>query len=779
MKSDIKRILFLSLFLAVLGLVCAGMLAVVNHITEPIIQDNKRKELEKQLEVINIKDPTEVECKLIKGVDAVYSGIYNKGEKDETECYVFQVTVKNDYTSITTIIAIGKEKGKIVALAPLSGDPSYTTHGKNDSFVMNNFGLIGSGSNNINSSFESVAGATKSSESIKNAAKLAYEQFFTLTSKPDDGDNDNDQDDDQTTRTYVYDGTYVAYDFVSGKDSPEIVIVEVVIKNDKVHNIIIDTVQGKDGKFNEQSKRELGSDYKMHYYTYAGIVGYENATMEGYKDWLKENNKLEWFEQIDVLADYILKNGVDSVVVNENDKFENIAGVTVSNYGYVDLVKEAIQNAKDGKLIALTPTGADLVIATGYVSSNGELEEVVLDMLQGKVDSASNNFVWNELTKNELGYDYKMHYYTYAGIVGYENATMEGYIDWLKQNNKLEWFEQAELIVDAWLKDSSLSTNNGKFDTVAGVTISDALYLDTLNKLKAYSESNRVYKADGTYLAYDFVTGKGSPEMVFVKVVIRNDEIVNIIIDTIQGTDGKFNAQSKRELGYDYKMHYYTYAGLVGYENATMEGYKAWLKENNKLEWFEQMDVLADYILKNGVDSVVVNENDKFENIAGVTVSNYGYVDLVKEAIQNAKDGKLIALTPTGADLVIATGYVSSNGELEEVVLDMLQGKVDSASNNFVWNELTKNELGYDYKMHYYTYAGIVGYENATMEGYIDWLKQNNKLEWFEQAELIVDAWLKDSSLSTNNGKFDTVAGVTISDALYLETLNKLLEGIE
>ena len=321
MKADIKRILFLSLFLAVLGLVCAGMLAVVNHITEPIIQDNKRKELEKQLEVINIKDPTEVECELIKGVDAVYSGIYNKGEKDETECYVFQVTIKNDYTSITTIIAIGKEKGKIVALAPLSGDPSYTTHGKNDNFVMNNFGLIGSGSNNINSSFEAVAGATKSSESIKNAAKLAYEQFFTLSSNPDDGGDDGGDDDgDQTTRTYVYDGTYVAYDFVTGKDSPEIVIVEVVIKKDKVHDIIIDTVQGTDGKFNEQSKRELGYDYKMHYYTYAGLVGYENATMEGYVDWLKENNKLEWFEQMDVLADYILKNGVDSVVVNENNK---------------------------------------------------------------------------------------------------------------------------------------------------------------------------------------------------------------------------------------------------------------------------------------------------------------------------------------------------------------------------------------------------------------------------------------------------------------------------
>ena len=109
----------------------------------------------------------------------------------------------------------------------------------------------------------------------------------------------------------------------------------------------------------------------------------------------------------------------------------------------------------------------------------------------------------------------------------------------------------------------------------------------------------------------------------------------------------------------------------------------------------------------------------------------------------------------------------------------MLQGKVDSTSNNFVWNESTKNELGYEYKMHYYTYAAVVGYENATMEGYTEWLKQNNKLEWFEQAQLIADAWLKDNSLSTNNGKFDTVAGVTISDALYLDTLNKLLEGKE
>ena len=60
MKADIKRILFLSLFLAVLGLVCAGMLAVVNHITEPIIQDNKRKELENIIDKLNLVNPLNI-----------------------------------------------------------------------------------------------------------------------------------------------------------------------------------------------------------------------------------------------------------------------------------------------------------------------------------------------------------------------------------------------------------------------------------------------------------------------------------------------------------------------------------------------------------------------------------------------------------------------------------------------------------------------------------------------------------------------------------------------
>ena len=648
MKSDVKRILSLSLFLAVLGLVCAGLLACINHITAPIIEENRMKELEKQLEIINIKEPTIVDCELVKGVDAVYTGVYNKGLSDETECYVIQVTVKNDYTQITSVVAISRSSGKIVALAPFSGDPSFTTHGKNGAFENNDFGLVGSGSSSINTAFENVAGATKSSESIKTAAKLAFEQYELLNSNV------------ESERTYANDGTYLAYKLGINNNSPEVTFVTVTIRNDVLVHINIDTVQG-----------------------------------------------------------------------------------------------------------------------TNVASVNGEGETVY-------------TVSFDKETKREKGYGYHMHWYTYAGIVGYANASEEGYIAWLKENNKLEWFEQAALIAKAYENGQDIVVNSsGKFDNVASVSISDAAYVQTLKQLEVFKENIGLYMADGKYVAYKLSVNKNAPELIFVTITIKNDKIVDVEIDTIQGTnvsskDSKgedvftaaFNSQSKRELGYAYHMHWNLYKAAVGEDNTSEEGYIAWLKENNKLEWFEQMDILEDKILNGDINNISINQNNKFENIAGVSVSDYGYIELVKEAVQYAIDGVVKSITTNEDDLIIATANIDKNGQLSDVVLDTITGNV-SAEGTFSWNDKSKNELGYLYHMHWYTYAGIVGFANATEEGYIEWLKENNKLEWFEQAALIVKAWEKDHSLVANNGKFDTISGVSISDALYIETLNKLLEGKE
>ena len=780
MKSDVKRILSLSLFLAILGLICAGILAIVNNITSPIIEQNKIKELEKQLSVINIKDPKVVECDLIKGVDAVYSGIYNKGLSDENECYIFQVTVKNDYTSITTIIAISKTNGKIIALSPLSGDPSYTTHGKNNDFKGNDFGLVGSNNNGINSAFENVAGATKSSESIKKAAKLAFEQYELLKSNV------------ITNREYASDGTYLAYKLNVNKNAPEVIYTTVTIRNDKLVHIEIDTVQGtmtesidQNGKtvytpsFDSESKRQKGYNYHMHWYSYSPTTS--SPSEEGYIAWLKANNKLEWFEQMDVLEEYILQNGTDSVNINSNNKFENVAGVSVTDYGYVELIKEAINNAKNGIVKSFTVKGKDVILASANIDNNGDLNNVVLDTIEGVVDG-SGNFSWSEQTKNEKGYNYHMHWYSYLSTTS--SSSEEGYIEWLKANNKLEWFEQAALIAKAWEEDHSIKATNGKFDTINSVSISDALYIETLNKLVSYQNKTSQYKHDGIYYAYKLSVNKNAPELIFVKITISDGLLIDIEIDTIQGTmteskdeNGKtvytpsFDSESKRQKGYNYHMHWYSYSPTTS--SPSEEGYIAWLKANNKLEWFEQMDVLEEYILQNGTDSVNINSNNKFENVAGVSVTDYGYVELIKEAINNAKNGIVKSFTVKGKDVILASANIDNNGDLNNVVLDTIEGVVDG-SGNFSWSEQTKNEKGYNYHMHWYSYLSTTS--SSSEEGYIEWLKANNKLEWFEQAALIAKAWEEDHSIKATNGKFDTINSVSISDALYIETLNKLLK---
>ena len=72
-------------------------------------------------------------------------------------------------------------------------------------------------------------------------------------------------------------------------------------------------VKGDDGKFvwKEKTKQEEQYLYGMHFRD-SGIEGdlTDDDVMAEYKEWLEENNKLEWFEQVDLLTEYVLKNGL-------------------------------------------------------------------------------------------------------------------------------------------------------------------------------------------------------------------------------------------------------------------------------------------------------------------------------------------------------------------------------------------------------------------------------------------------------------------------------------
>lgn len=172
-KKGMPDILKLTLFLAVLGLICAGLLAGMNRLTAPIIEKNKQKELETTLAAVGVKNPVlVVDIELVGGVRAIYEGQINNAD-----CYVFEVSVTNQYTTITTLVVIGKSDRIIKALSPVAGTPSFTTHGLDGSFSGNNFGVVGANQSNYQSAFENISGATVSSGSISRAVALAYEQF--------------------------------------------------------------------------------------------------------------------------------------------------------------------------------------------------------------------------------------------------------------------------------------------------------------------------------------------------------------------------------------------------------------------------------------------------------------------------------------------------------------------------------------------------------------------------------------------------------------------------
>lgn len=170
-----KEIAKLALFLTVLGIICAGLLALVNSLTSPVIEKNKQKELEETLKVINVQSPTELtDIELVENMDAVYTGTV-----DGVECYVFQTTVKSTFKTITTLFVVSKSDKKIINVATTVGD-GLTTHNMDKEMLESKFGLIGSTSANYSSNFAPVAGATISSNSIIWGADALFEQLKGL-----------------------------------------------------------------------------------------------------------------------------------------------------------------------------------------------------------------------------------------------------------------------------------------------------------------------------------------------------------------------------------------------------------------------------------------------------------------------------------------------------------------------------------------------------------------------------------------------------------------------
>ena len=187
-KKEIQHILKLTIFLAVLGLICTTILSVVNYITKDAIANNQLIQEEKETQVIvekleninvsNIENITSYNTNnLINDSKSKVLQIF-KGLKEEKNILAFKMYSKNDFVEFNTLVVLKEDNNNyVVEDVIVLSNPTSFGDSANKKFFNNNFNLKNSSKDEINNTFEIVAGTTYSSKSVRQAVSNAMEQI--------------------------------------------------------------------------------------------------------------------------------------------------------------------------------------------------------------------------------------------------------------------------------------------------------------------------------------------------------------------------------------------------------------------------------------------------------------------------------------------------------------------------------------------------------------------------------------------------------------------------
>mgnify|MGYP001045989584 CR=1 FL=1 len=242
---------------------------------------------------------------------------------------------------------------------------------------------------------------------------------------------------------------------------------------------------------------------------------------------------------------------------------------------------------------AYGPSGSHKVQQVTWVIvkiEKGKIVSYTIDERQGARSGAEGayTYAWNAKTKKELKFDYGMK--IASGI-------------------DKEWFEQAEAIEAEWLKngiDAIKVDKDGYVDSFAGATMVADNYV---RLAKQALENAKIGK-------YQAIHADGT-DLYSVHMIVEKKKVKELVIDTLQmarnsSATGNFawNAKTKQELGYDYNMKPVSPIGR---------------------EWFEQVNDLTDYIIKNGLVTSVPSDLT-----ASVTVTTDHYFTILKQVFKYA-----------------------------------------------------------------------------------------------------------------------------------------------
>lgn len=169
--KKMPRSVYLSLFLLIVGVIAGGILAGINMLTAPIIEENKLKELQASFAEIGVTITATEDAELLDGVTGLYSGTF-----EGKEAFVITTSNANKYTTVNLITVVEKSSGSVLT-AKVSGQPNITTHGFDGSFTNSGLGLIGATSG---SDLNNVSGASVSTDSVRACLDLAISQFAAV-----------------------------------------------------------------------------------------------------------------------------------------------------------------------------------------------------------------------------------------------------------------------------------------------------------------------------------------------------------------------------------------------------------------------------------------------------------------------------------------------------------------------------------------------------------------------------------------------------------------------
>jgi len=241
--------------------------------------------------------------------------------------------------------------------------------------------------------------------------------------------------------------------------------------------------------------------------------------------------------------------------------------------------------------------GAPMVTEVTVTIEDDEIVGYYIDALQSSLVEGTDGdgnptyaYEWNAETKKELGDDY--------GMVDRGGASAE-------------WYVQAERIEAFWLEngyDAVTVDDDNVIDNVTGVTIKDGGYTD----LAAEAVQQAI---DGVFKSYTVSEHyNGTANVIFATMEVdENGDPISLELDTLQSTidtTGEnptlvWNEETKQELGDDY--------GMVERGGATYE-------------WFEQANMITDYLLANGwEDGFTVQDVDSLSDVT-ITTSYYEVV---------------------------------------------------------------------------------------------------------------------------------------------------------